>query len=364
MNKKQINFLVLLIMSILCFSCNDETILNEESIKSSLQLSNGELKFSSIEAYESLVDQDMLSTNELIKVLGTAYTTSFTSLQVKQEQDTFNKKEKSNSVLNLDEVSPVLNILNILNEKGIVVIGKWTLSIDLIHGIIGVTESKDSGVKQALVNKDFNNSKIRWFGTEDEVLSLLEEDKESTLTIKDLSERMVLSKKNRDKAILYRMNECQVDQDLDGTTNFLKDKKVIISEANCGEGENCKRWLADAKHVYQKAGIYFSLQSKIKYRGNVSCSATDLRPINTRLSVNVRYSYERRRRFKKNEKKSGTKNDSSFSNELNIKTYSGTRSLKKYRLNTTFTYERKDDCVASCPASSRIITIVMPQINK
>ncbi len=361
MNKKQINFLVLLIMSILCFSCNDETILNEESITNSLQLSNGELKFSSIEAYENLVDQDMLLTNELIKILGTAYTTSFTSLQTKQEQDIFNKKVKSNSVLNLDEVSPVLNILN---EKGIVVIGKWTLMIDLTHNVIGVTESKDRSVKYALVNKDFNNNKIRWFGTEDEVLSLLEEDKESTLTIKDLSERMISSEKNKGKPTLHRMNECQVYQGSDGTTNFLKDKKVVISEANCGSGENCKRWLADAKHVYQKAGIYFSLQSKIKYRGNVSCSAADLRPINTRLTVNVSYSYERRRRFKKNEKKSGTKNDSTFSNELNIKTYSGTRSLKKYRLNTTFTYERKDDCVASCPASSRRITIVMPQINK
>ena len=343
--------IVFLCMATLYFSCNtedDRAII--EIPEQSISIQNGMLKFASIEDYEDMLSNDLLSSDNLENSVQSY--TAFNSLYKEAEKRSA-ISSKSNEVEQkfLTQDAPILNVLN---KDGMLTIGKWTILIDLNHGIVGVT-STNSNVA-ALKSKDFTNPNIRWFGTEDDVLSLLEDNTESTLTIASLSERMDMISEPVNH-VSRRTTDCVIGESLDSSTFFLKDI--------CDSGLDCKRWLADAKHVYQKAGIYFSLQSKIKYRGNVGCSANDPRAISTRLTANVSYSYERRRRFRKNEKKSGSKSDNTFSNELNIRSYEGSRSLKKYELNTTFTYERKDDCLtdSQCVTSNPRVTIVMPRIK-
>ncbi|WP_299716469.1 hypothetical protein [uncultured Tenacibaculum sp.] len=351
--------IVFLCMATLYFSCNTED--DGEVIEvpqQSISIQNGMLKFASIKDYEDMLSNDLLSSDNLENSVQSY--TAFNSLHKEAEKRSA-ISSKSNEVEQkfLTQDAPILNVLN---KDGMLTIGKWTLLIDLNHGIVGVT-STNSNVA-ALKSKDFTNPNLRWFGTEDDVLSLLEDNTDSTLTIASLSERMDMISEPVNH-VSRRTTDCVIGESLDSSTFFLKDKKVIKSEVICDSGFDCKRWLADAKHVYQKAGIYFSLQSKIKYRGNVGCSDNDPRAISTRLTANVSYSYERRRRFRKNEKKSGSKSDSTFSNELNIRSYEGSRSLKKYELNTTFTYERKDDCLtdSQCATSNPRVTIVMPRIK-
>ncbi len=353
---------VFLCMTTLYFSCNsnDEESVEITTPEQSLSIKDGMLKFASVEDYENMLDNDLLSSEEL-KAKVASYT-SFTSLhKVIQGRKLAGKNSELVEDKFLEEGSPVLNILN---KDGMLTIGKWTLSIDLNHGIVGVINSTDNETISALKTRDFENANIRWYGTEDDVLSLLEDDAVSTLTMASFSERMHMTSQPVNH-LSRRTTDCGIGESLDSSTFFLKDKKVIKSEVVCGSGFDCKRWLADAKHVYQKAGIYFSLQSKIKYRGDVGCSAIDPRAISTRLTVSVSYSYERRRRFRGNEKKSGSKSDNTFSNELNIRSYSGSRSLRRYELNTTFTYERKDDCLtdSQCATSNPRVTIVMPRIK-
>ncbi len=384
--KKIILNIVLLLLTTFYISCNkDKEEIPFDSPSSAVSIENGELKFSSIEDYENMLENGDLTSNKLTTNLGSLYS-SFTSLHSKIKKSELSDVSKQAYFgLEAEEESPILNILN---DKEMVTIGNWTLMIDMVNEVIGVVDIDNQYLKSLLKSKDFRNSNILWFGTEDDVLLLLEEGKKGTLTSNDIEKRVKSAKKRSENPFSKASTICSLNTRLDNTTNILKDKKIIISQASCGTGQtttiyipiydsqgnitgyrpeqvtDCDKWIADAKHVYQKAGIYFSLQSKIKYRGNVNCNSAFPSAVKTRLTANVRYSYERRRRFKKNEKKSGTKNDSKYTNEVNIRSYEGSRSLKKYELNTTFTYERKDDCYQFCSVPNKTVTIKMPQIKK
>ncbi len=358
-------------------SCNKEELespeqelLKEGAITlptaSSIAIRDNQLVFASVEIYETMLDNGELSANHLNSLFDLSYA-NFPSLYKKLNQNT-EALSYNQAVYGYDEEedSPILNILN---EHEIVTIGDWVIKVDLAHKIVGVTQTGNANLQEALSTDDFSNSRVFWFGTEDDVILLLEEGSQGTLSQSDLLDRInkSIQRNHQIAAKTYDPKDCNFNPYmLDSTTNFLKDKKVVISEARCGQYvENCEKWLADAKHVYQKAGVYFSLQSKIKYRGNVDCRSNAPWAINTDLTARVSYYYERRRRFKKNIKRSGTLTDSKYSNELNIRSYSGSRSLKHYRLNSTFTYRRKDDCASqfNCPVNNYVVTIVMPQID-
>ncbi len=347
------------ILTVILLSCSNEDKLSTSSESDQqITLENGELKFSSIESYENLLALGALTTESLSNKLGPNYS-SFTSLHKK-----LSKKLKNYKSFSLKESSPILNILN--NDK-MVTIGTWTFLINLDKELVAVVDSKNKEYKTFLKEMDISKPNIKWFSTEDDVLSLLEENSNGTLNTKMVQQK--LNKQGIQSSLIVNKNtqlsDCIFFGGLDNTTNILKDKKIYLSEAQCGSGFDCKRWLADAKHVYQKAGIYFSLQSKIKYRGDVPCVNNAPYAINTNLTLNVNYSYERRRRFKKNIKRNGTKIDASFSNELSYRPHEGSRSLKKYSLKTTFTYIRKDNCAEDygCYVSPNPVTIILPEIK-
>ena len=363
MKQNKLNLLITLMVISILSSCNkDDQQENSQSINDQLSLEGKQLVFNSVESYESLLEGGKLSSDFLSANLGYS---NFESFGKKLSNDGLDADYKR-LVYGFDaEVdSPIFNILN---SEEMVTIGEWVIMVDMAKEIVGVTNSNNPALIRSIKVKDYSNSEIFWFNTSDDVLLLLEEGSKGTLDRKKITEK--LNKANLKLKLAIENNEkaaadCLLVEGLDSSTNLLKDKKVIKSEANCGQGSECKKWLADAKHVYQKAGIYFSLQSKIKYRGNVPCINNAPYAVNTDLTAKVSYYYERRRRFKKNEKKSGSYDRNIYSNELNVRSYEGSRSLKHYRLNSTFTYRRKDDCASTygCNVPNPVVTISMPQI--
>ncbi|UZO80548.1 hypothetical protein NBT05_16580 [Aquimarina sp. ERC-38] len=384
MKNSNLNFLIFLFCITVFISCEKEEndiIINP---KEAITVQDGELHFSSIEAYENMIEHNLLTKENLENSLGDSYQ-KFTSLDNKLKRVTKNKEEKHSLYgFDSDQESPIFNILN---QNDMITIGEWTFMIDFANEVVGVIDARKTFLKSALKNKDYNSDSVLWFSTEDDVLLLLEAGNRGTLTSVGVKKKVANHKAALEENMTKMSAICNLNTDIDSSTNALKDKKTVFSEAQCGSGTvttvqipifdqdgnitgyrtetivDCKRWLADAKHVYQKAGIYFSLQSKIKYRGNVSCFSNAPSAINTQLTARVNYTYKRRKRFRrKKEEKSGSKSDASFNNELSIRSYEGSRSLKTYTLNTTFTYERKDNCSDFCTVSNNVVTIVMPEI--
>ncbi|MFD2188791.1 hypothetical protein [Aquimarina celericrescens] len=334
--------------------------LSDPGTRTSVVIRDNQLVFSSVEVFESMIENDQVTTSHLNSILNQNYN-NFNSLYKKLNNEAENLYYNQ-TVYGFDneEESPILNILN---ENEMVTIGDWVFKVDLTHQIVGVTWQGNQNVFDALSISDFNEDRIYWFGTEDDVLLLLEEGSEGTLNREQLEDR--INKAIQRTQQITTKSYCSFNNRQDSSTNFLKDKKIIISTVQCGDSANdCIRYEADMKHVYQKAGIYFSLQSKIKYRsgGSPQCAYGTPGATKTTLSTVVSYYYERRRRFRRNEKKSGSLNDYQLhDNRSKVRSYRGTRSLKHYRLNTTFTYRRRDACVSICGPGPQV-TVAMPQI--
>ena len=361
MKQNKLNLLITLMVISILSSCNkDDQQENSQSINDQLSLEGKQLVFNSVESYESLLDGGKLSSDVLGANLGYSNFESFGKKLLNNGLDADYKRLVYGFDAEVD--SPIFNILN---SEEMVTIGDWVIMVDMAKEIVGVTNSNNPALVRSIKAKDYSNSEIFWFNTSDDVLLLLEEGSKGTLDQNNMSLKLAKAKQKKELAlseINKTLGDC-LSEGLDSSTNLLKDKKVFKSEANCVTPDECKKWIADAKHVYQKAGIYFSLQSKIKYRGNVPCVSNSPYAINTDLTIDVSYYYERRRRFRSNEKKSGTDDRKVYDNELNSRSYEGSRSLKHYRLNSTFTYRRKDNCASfGCNVPDPVVKIVLPQI--
>lgn len=332
---------------------------NEENtlpIVGDVSVENGMLTFASENAYNDFLEQ---YTDADLKILSEA---AYQPLSKRLAGATLAERSLSGIEDNEDSF-----LYTLLNEEGLVTIGSWVAKVDMVHELVAITSVNDAEATSALIAGDNDHSNILWFSTSDDVLGLLEEKQLGTMPFSAAQDRLAISVEDlwEDKQVdVQEESICSFGR---STTVSTRTKKTIIEEALCGDyQQDCLRWLADAKHTYQKAGIYFSLQSKIKYRGNVSCASNAPWAIRTDLTISVSWKYTKRVRFGKNKKRSGNHNNSDFNNELNHRAYEGSRSIKDWELNTTFTYRRKDDCSTNhnCPAGSGTIrTIVMPQIR-
>ena len=341
-------------------SCQQETP-DFTQIQEGVTLQEGMLQFASIEGYEAFVAED--PTNQLAALKANGFNTLGERLIDASEAE----QALTGFTLGQDFLA-----FSLINEAGLISIGEWVTKIDMARGVVGVAEAANPKAVAALVNGEVSAADLRWFSTADEVLTLLEEDQASTMSAMEVETLMGTSFDalwDCEKAVVLEENVCNL---FSGLVENSSTKKTHYEEYQCGDydsntgEERCNFWLADAKHTYQLAGVYFSLQSKIKYRGNAYCSNQGPLAVNTDLTLSVSYYYEKKRRFRSNEVRSGSHSNSIYGNELSHRSYEGTRGLAAYRLDTSFTYRRKDDCSTNhncLPGSGTVRSIVLPRIS-
>ena len=117
---------------------------------------------------------------------------------------------------------------------------------------------------------------------------------------------------------------------IDGSAEFVeKPGKTPEALSSCCDGKSKEKDVQNKpykiKHVYQKAGVYYSLQCKIKRTDNVAVD----------LKLDVSYKYKP----KNHSEVTGSISLGAFSRELNFRPYQGTRCLVSFTLNTTAYYK-------------------------
>ena len=145
-----------------------------------------------------------------------------------------------------DTLIDVPLLASILNEKNIIQIGSKAYKIDFVEELIYVLGEVNDANMVLLENKDLSSGKIKIYSIDEEVLYLDEGS---------YDESFALAKKKP---------KCK--------EKGAKKRKAISREKyfNVGmdEGKPESEWWDyqhDAKHVYQRAGIFFSLHSEFKY---------------------------------------------------------------------------------------------------
>lgn len=117
---------------------------------------------------------------------------------------------------------------------------------------------------------------------------------------------------------------------IDGSVEFVeKPGKTPVVLSSCCNGKSKEKDVQDKpykiKHVYQKAGVYYSLQCKIKRTDNVD--------VDLKLAVSYKYKPKNRSQV------TGSISLAAFGREINFRPYQGTRCLVSFALNTTAYYK-------------------------
>lgn len=351
------NAIYLSCCALLIVSCSKEEgqVDLHEDQKANVEVKDDLLSFKTFEDY----DKALSERGEFV-----ARFSSFNSISKNlSKETTANQKRQEDIPADYEDYG----ILDLLNEDGMIKIGEFTFKLDFVKEVVAAVSGEDETVLELLKNEDYQNEGIMLFSFNDDVLTLLEEGSSGTITKRELESGRY---KDGETDIANKMNDfCSISGPV--LTESAWDKKTVQERVECTDASgNCKFWLADAKHTYQATGIYYSLQSKIKYRGDVPCANNAPYARNTYLYYSVFYEYERRRRFQSPEYESGTASDfNNSANEISYRAYEGSRSLESFTLNTTYRYDRADYCLSyvSCegdPTNAVRRTITMPTISK
>jgi hypothetical protein len=179
----------------------------------------------------------------------------------------------------------------ILNQDGIVQIKNWIIKVDLEKELCYVLDEKYESDYQDLLAGNAANKNIQVYSTDEDVLELLMNNQSSArasgLFCKD---RQATSKKD------------------DGYAYINVDNTMRL----------------DSKVVYQKAGIYFSLQGKVKAQEKVV-------GIWVAKGLDMRLDYDYRLNVRCGYYDAGANVIRQSTNEINYRAYENIRGLKNYR---------------------------------
>ncbi|TAE34545.1 MAG: hypothetical protein EAZ91_00340 [Cytophagales bacterium] len=201
-------------------------------------------------------------------------------------------------------------LASMLNPDGIVQIDQWIFRLDVCAGKVFVLAEKDKAMMAELKKKMPTHKAIRVFSTDDEVLDLLSTTKPGA-----------------------KVAICFNDRRADGATDQTFQRHVISSPTiNTYSVE----YFADAKVVYQKAGIYFSLLAELKYMRRLQDDSNWFwNQEFTSMNLLTTYRYKRRC--------GDESGDSEFTfvasdNKINKRVYESSNGLARYSLSGDFTY--------------------------
>ena len=182
---------------------------------------------------------------------------------------------------------------------------------------------------------NLSNAKVMWFSTSDDVLPLLESGSTGTLNTDN--------KGARAEWFWCRENGVPEDKAKDTNPTF-----------NGGQFE----YLADFKHCYQKAGVYFSLMSELKYmKKNDGKVGAIYDEVFTNIQLKAFYRYQPKcgsERISSNPEVSGF----SYGRKLTRRPYEDVTGLHKFEFHSTYTYEDY------APFPSQYVTVTLRPIIK
>jgi hypothetical protein len=290
--------------------------LNVFGLAQGVSVKDGRLAFNSIEDYENFLDS---SNSESFSV---------------SVETLFKNKKKSADTLIEDDF-----LASILNETNIIEIAEKVYKIDFEKQLIFVLADINNENLKLLQNKNTSNGKIKVYPTSVDILNL---DEDSS----DFREKKISPVKGKgpnagqdwDMLDPFEIKGCK-----DGSahrkksTNRISNGKwpVLKDQAYPDEKTCCSKLKPEAKHVYEQAGIYFSLLGKFQYKvKNVSFITWG--DAVTKIKYTYTYTYKPRCREEKNNGTDVSK-QVSCDWELVKRFYQGTRRLAKYKVHSEFT---------------------------
>lgn len=295
--------IILFVFTLFLTACDQEVIETPKPIDAfGVEFKDGILHFASEEAYAALVEsqssQDradfmaFLNQRNGYTSLRKAYTTNGRSSAARTFSTAEQEIVDSNDLLS-----------SILNEDGLVSIGDYYFKVNLATETVYALETRFENEIGDLNHENEMNRNIMIFSTDDDVLDLLASGSKGTSN-------------GRTKLFCGESG--------------ARGKKDDGFDASPFD-ENYRH---DNKIVYQKAGVYFSLQAKTKvqYKGWTGLWGDGGPVYDQRISYYVKYEPK----CKGVTEKSGIKEDDGSSNELNYRPYESTRGLHKYRYEASY----------------------------
>lgn len=267
-----------------------------------VEFKNGALRFPSTERYINLVESENEATkSKIINFL--AEKDDYISLR---KAHLGFKKLANGRTLSAQEVELVESnefLSSLLNEDGLILIGDHYFKVDLSAERVYVLNAQFENELNDLKDENTSNLNIMVFSTDDDVLDLVEEGTKGTINGR----------------IELFCGESGAREDKDDS---------FVYEPVYGD------YRQDNKVVYQKAGIYFSLQAKTKMQYKSLTGLWVDAGITYNQVINYYVKYEPK--CKGVTERTDTKTDDGPSNELNYRAYESGRGLHKYRYEADF----------------------------
>lgn len=126
-------------------------------------------------------------------------------------------------------------LASMLSPEGILQIGEWIFKLDLPNKKVYALHEKDQDLLDELKKAAPSHDKIRLFSTDDEVLLMLEDGQ--------------IGKSSAGRVSILCFRESGAGEQHAYTTDYYREDLRL-----------------DCKLVYQKAGVYFSIQAKCQYQ--------------------------------------------------------------------------------------------------
>jgi len=301
------------------WSCKNEGEVNPKEVATPLEklegdrgVVNGMLAFKSMDVYEEHLNE-MKSIPE-----GVSEATHLDNLE---KSLSFYSKRRSvmQAVSSGARVAAVLEeegivderLASILNKDNMVQIEKWIFKLDLVDKKCFVlpVEKATSQLVEEMKSNNPSSKVIQVYSTEEDVLSLLDEGKPSTL------------KGARTTGLFGN------DAKLDYFVYYEQSSGLLY--------DNDDRGKIEVKVVYQKAVFYFSLQAKIKYHAKTVGGLY----IETQAPLSIDYEvirFDSKKRRSSEQDQSDRPTDSGFRSEVSYRPYESNRGLDKYWYQATF----------------------------
>jgi hypothetical protein len=267
-----------------------------------VEFKNGALRFPTTEKYIDLLETG----NDAIKSKLVSFLDGKEDYISLRKSHFGSKKSANARVLSTEETELVETnefLSSLLNQDGVILIGDHYFKVNLSKEKVYVLNAQSETDLEDLKNENTRNSNIMVFSTDDDVLYLLEEGTKGTIN---------------GRTELF-CGESGADS--------KKDDSFAV-EPVYGD------YRQDNKVVYQKAGIYFSLQAKTKmqYKSLTGLWVDAGVTYNQQLNYYVKYEPK----CKGVTERTDNKTDDGPSNELNYRAYESTRGLHKYRYEADF----------------------------
>lgn len=280
-----------------------------------ITIQNGVVVFSSIDYYENLLERSSESDrNAIVSELSTSYYSLQDYLDnYVRDQLLYQSPYTPDDRLDNDFLE------NILNPQGVVQIGNHWYKVDVPNEKVLALSTQHADGFNDLLQGNITNTHLLVFNTTEEVLLIMQGEEQKGLDSSGQAERLICREEFAGR---------KTDKGYDYSNN--------------------NQHRLDCKVVYQKAGIYFSLQGKAHHQTRNSNNKWRHNPSDV---VDINYTSFHRPRCRDGDINRGTR--SQGGGTVSFRPYESSRALTTYDYSATF-------FVNSGPVYSRLYRITYP----